>query len=300
MTTPIPNDDARPQAGAIVRLSGLVRRLVAPNPSPFTFTGTCSYVVGHGAVAVIDPGPDDSAHRAALLAATAGARIAHILVTHTHRDHSPGARALSEATGARIVGCAPHVPIVGDASGRLDASHDLAYAPDRVLRDGESLEGDGFTLQAVATPGHASNHLSFALPQEAALFSGDHVMAWSTTIVAPPDGEMRQYMASLDRLRARDERIYYPGHGGPVRDPARAVRALSVHRRQREASILEALDAGVATVQAIVDRAYGALDARLKGAAALSVLAHLIDLRARGLVAQEDEGAWLEARWRRA
>ena len=292
-------NEGRPPAGALVKLSGLVRRLVAPNPSPFTFTGTCSYIVGRGAVAVIDPGPDDPAHRAALLAATQSERIAHILVTHTHRDHSPGARALSAATGAPILGCAPHSPLDG-AAGRLDASHDLDYAPDRVLRDGESLEGDGFTLEAVATPGHASNHLCFALPQEAALFSGDHVMAWSTTIVAPPDGDMRQYMASLDKLRARADRVYYPGHGGPVREPARAVRALAAHRRQREASILEALDAGVATVPAIVDRAYGALDAKLKGAAALSVLAHLIDLRARGLITQDGDAAGPDAHYRRA
>jgi glyoxylase-like metal-dependent hydrolase (beta-lactamase superfamily II) len=271
-------------SGELRRVSPLVRRMIAPNPGPFTFTGTCTYVVGEGRVAVIDPGPDDPAHVAALVAALAGETVSHIVVTHTHRDHSPAARHLQAATGAPIVGCARHVPIEHAPSGRLDASHDLDHVPDHELRDGETLEGEGFSLVAVATPGHASNHLCFALPEERTLFSGDHVMAWSTTIVAPPDGVMRDYMASLERLRSRDDALYWPGHGGPVREPQRFVRALAHHRRQREISILHALERGGKDIPSIVADIYVGLDPRLNGAAGLSVLAHLEDLVARGEV----------------
>ena len=271
-------------SGEMLRLSPLVRRMIAPNPGPFTFTGTCTYVVGQGRVAVIDPGPEDAAHIAALTAALAGETVAQIVVTHTHRDHSPGARHLQALTGAPIVGCARHVPIENAPSGRLDASHDLDHAPDQVLADGDQLEGEGFSLVAVATPGHASNHLCFALPQENALFSGDHVMAWSTTIVAPPDGVMGDYMASLDKLRARDDAIYWPGHGGPVREPQRFVRALAHHRRQREISILNSLGRRESTIEEIVAEIYVGLDPRLTKAAGLSVLAHLEDLVLRGAV----------------
>jgi glyoxylase-like metal-dependent hydrolase (beta-lactamase superfamily II) len=281
---PIPHDRQALPAGQAVTLTPLVRRLIAPNRGPFTFTGTCAYIVGHGRVAVIDPGPDDAAHIDALLAATAGETIAHILVTHTHRDHSPGARLLRERTGAPIVGCARHVPIEHSTSGRLDASHDLDHAPDQLMVDGDTFEGEGFTLTAVHTPGHASNHLCFALNEEKALFSGDHVMAWSTSIVAPPDGVMSDYMASLDRLRARDDGIFWPGHGGPVREPGRYMRALASHRRLRESSIVGAVSAGDRSISAIVARIYDGLDPRLTNAAGLSVLAHLEDLVARGRV----------------
>ncbi len=233
-------------AGEMTRVSPLVRRLVANNPSPFTFTGTCSYVVGEQELAIIDPGPIDEAHIAALMQAVGGAKVAHVVVTHTHRDHSPAAARIREATGAHIVGARPYQPrpgFTGQFKG-LDASHDLAYAPDIVLEDGALVEGRGYTLQAVATPGHAANHLGFALREENALFSGDHVMAWSTSIVAPPDGSMGDYMASLDKLRARGETIFWPGHGGPVREPQRWMRALAHHRRQREASILTRIEAG--------------------------------------------------------
>jgi glyoxylase-like metal-dependent hydrolase (beta-lactamase superfamily II) len=271
-------------SGEMQRVSPLVRRMIAPNPGPFTFTGTCTYVVGTGRVAVIDPGPDDAGHVAALVAALAGETITHIVVTHTHRDHSPAARHLQKLTGAPIVGCAQHVPIEHAPSGRLDASHDLDHRPDRTMVDGDVLEGEGFSLTAVATPGHASNHLCFALPQEQALFSGDHVMAWSTTIVAPPDGVMLDYMASLDKLRARDEVIYWPGHGGPVREPQRFMRALAHHRRQREVSILNALARRPKRIPEIVADIYVGLDPRLTKAAGLSVLAHLEDLVSRGMV----------------
>jgi glyoxylase-like metal-dependent hydrolase (beta-lactamase superfamily II) len=282
---------SRTASGEMTRVSPLVRRLVANNPSPFTATGTCSYIVGQKEVAIIDPGPLDEAHIEALLAAAGGARVAHILVTHTHRDHAPAAARLRQATGAPVIGAPAYRPRPGFAGTLmgLDASHDLAYAPDRVLADGEIVEGRGYSLQAVATPGHASNHLCFALREEAALFSGDHVMAWSTSIVAPPDGSMGEYMASLDKLRAREETVFWPGHGGPVREPQRWMRALAHHRRQREASILTRIEAGDSEVAQIVARVYDNLNPALVGAATLSTLAHLEDLVARGLVAMEGE-----------
>jgi len=280
------------------RLSPLVRRLVAPNPSPFTFSGTCAYILGQGEVAVVDPGPDEDSHLEAILAATKGERIAAILVTHTHRDHSSLANRLREKTGARVIGAAPFVP-KGDGLSGLDAAHDRNYAPDLTLSDGERFHGRGFTIEAVATPGHCSNHLCFALIEENALFSGDHVMGWSTSVVAPPDGSMGAYMASLDKLRARDDRIYWPGHGGPVAEPQRYVRALIHHRRQREASILAALSDGAETAKAVAAKVYVGLDPKLMRVAALSTLAHLEDLRARGEVVEEDFAGG-EARFRRA
>ncbi|GGH12346.1 MBL fold metallo-hydrolase [Alsobacter metallidurans] len=301
MADDIPFDrsfDAAPET--LQQVSPLVRRMVAPNGGPFTFTGTCTYVVGHGAVAVIDPGPDDPAHIAALQAALAGERVAQIVVTHTHRDHSPGARLLAAATGAPIVGCGPHVafrPLAEGEHNRLEASGDRDHAPARILQDGDSIAGDGWTLQAVATPGHTANHLAFALPEENALFSGDHVMAWSTTIVAPPDGAMGPYMASLNRLQGRDDRVYWPGHGGPVANPSRFVRALAHHRRQREASILDRVAAGDGLIADIVPRLYDGLAPALHGAAALSVFAHLEDLAERGLVAT-DGPPGLQSRYR--
>ena len=233
----------------------MVRRLVAPNASPFTFNGTCSYIVGEGVVAIVDPGPDDDSHLSALLAAVEGERVETILITHTHRDHSVGANKLRAATGARIIGAAPF-KARGDGSAGLDSAHDRDYSPDAILGDGERWSGAGYTIEALATPGHCSNHLCFALPEENALFSGDHVMAWSTSIVAPPDGSMRAYMDSLDKLRGRAETIYWPGHGGPVVDPQRYLRALGHHRRQREASILNALGDGPQTIPALVARIY--------------------------------------------
>ena len=281
------------EAGRLVTLSPLVRRLTAPNAGPMTFKGTNTYVVGHGDVTVIDPGPDLPEHVATLLAALMAERVARILVTHTHRDHSPAARLLKAKTGAPIVGCAPHLLFraaqAGEATGAA-AGNDLDHAPDRVLADGERIEGEGFTLEAVATPGHTMNHLAFALLQERALFSGDHVMAWSTTVVAPPSGSMAAYIASLDKLRTRDEAIYWPGHGGPVHDPARFVRALQHHRRQRERAILARLAAGDTTIAEIVAATYDGLDPRLARAASVSVLAHLDDLCARGLVTAEATG----------
>lgn len=272
------------------RISPLLRRVVANNPGPFTFHGTCSYIVGEGEVAIVDPGPEDPAHVAALLAAVRGERVAQIVVSHTHRDHSPAALALQQATGAPIVGCAPHRPARALAVGEmnpLEASADLAYRPDRVLEEGEAVAGPGWTLVAVETPGHMANHLCFALPEERALLSADHVMAWATTVIAPPDGSMSAFMTSLEKLKGRDETVYWPGHGGPVREPQRFVRALIHHRRQREASILHRVAAGDRTIPAIVSAIYQGLNPALRGAAGLSVFAHLEDLVGRGLVRTE-------------
>lgn len=291
------HDRTKLEPGALAQLSPLVRRVIAPNPGPFTFTGTCSYIVGRGEVAVIDPGPADEAHLATLLAALCGERVTRILVTHTHKDHSPGARALGRATGAPVWGCAAHIPAKDHPSGRLDASHDTDYAPDVEMRDGDALRGAGFTLTAVHTPGHASNHLCFALHEEAALFSGDHVMAWSTTVVAPPDGDMAAYMASLERLGARNEEVYYPGHGAPALSARRYVRGLAAHRRQRENAILARVREGDGDIATIVSRIYAGLDPRLVRAASLSVLAHLQDMTARGLVTSSGGAATMEGRY---
>jgi len=284
-----------PATGAHERLSPRLRRLVAPNSGPFTYTGTCSYIVGSGEVAIVDPGPDDPRHVDALLAATAGERIAVILVTHTHRDHSPGARMLRDRTGAQIAGCAPYAAPDYDGPG-LDASHDRAHAPDRVLREGERLEVGDATLETLETPGHAANHLCFAIMEDKALFTGDHVMAWATTVIGPPDGSMHDYMASIERLRTRDDAIYWPGHGGPVRNPQRYLRALIHHRRQREAAILQRLEKGDETIPAMVAHIYESVDKRLHPAAACMVLAHLEDLSERGVVAAQGAPGFF-ARW---
>jgi glyoxylase-like metal-dependent hydrolase (beta-lactamase superfamily II) len=270
-----------------------VRRLLADNPSPFTYSGTQTYLVGTGEVAVIDPGPDLAEHVDAILTATAGARIAAILCTHTHRDHSPASRPLAAATGAPIIGCAPLA--IEDDGPRSDAAFDFDYVPDRVLEHGEQLEGEGWTLEAVATPGHTSNHLCFALLGTGILFTGDHVMGWSTTVVSPPDGDMTRYMESLDRLLARDDRRYFPAHGPAVDKPHRHVRSLVTHRRMRERQILAQLEAGQGRIPAMVEAMYRDVDPRLHPAAGRSVLAHLLDLERRGLVREEGEGWGLAA-----
>ena len=276
--------------GLAMALDPLVTRILAPNPSPFTYTGTQTYLVGTTELAVIDPGPDEPAHLEALVAAIAGRKVVAILCTHTHRDHSPAAAPLKARTGAPIIGCAPLS--LADAGPRADAAFDTGYAPDRVLEDGDRVTGEGWTLTAVATPGHTSNHLCFALAESGALFSGDHVMGWSTTVVAPPDGDMAAYMLSLDKLMGRaEDRVYYPAHGEPVEKPHRFVRGLSGHRKQREGQILRLLKAGTGAVPEMVARMYVGLDPRLNGAAGRSVLAHLIDLRDRGLVIEEGD-AW--------
>jgi glyoxylase-like metal-dependent hydrolase (beta-lactamase superfamily II) len=269
-----------------------VRRVLADNPSPFTFKGTVSYIVGRGRVAIIDPGPLDEEHIAALLDAVRGETVTHIFVTHTHRDHSPAVPRIKAATGAMVLAEGPHRPAralhVGEAP-RLDASNDTDFRPDRALHDGEVIAGPGWTIEAVATPGHTANHMAFALKEADLLFSGDHVMAWSTPVVAPPDGAMSDYMASLQKLARRSEPVYLPGHGGAVRDAPRFVAHYIRHRQAREASILHRLAKGEADIPTLVRAIYIGLDPRLLKAAGLSVLAHLEDLVTRGLVVTEGE-----------
>jgi len=275
--------------GTPEQLEPLVRRLLASNPSPFTYTGTQTYIVGQGdGCAVIDPGPNDPAHLDALEAALEGEHVVAIMCTHTHRDHSPGARPLARRTGAPIVGCAP---LAFDTGGpRADEGFDPDYEADRVLEDGEAMTGPGWTLRAVATPGHVSNHLCFALEESGALFTGDHVMGWSTSVVVPPDGDMGSYMRSLDKLYSREQdRIYYPAHGPAVDKPRQLVRGMIGHRKQRENQIMRLLGEDSRSVEALVPEMYKGLDPRLVKAAGLSVLAHLIDLERRGLVVRSGE-----------
>lgn len=268
----------------------LVMRVLAPNPSPYTFTGTQTYVVGEAGgpdCAVIDPGPNEGPHIEAILAAVAGRTIKVIMCTHTHRDHSPAAAPLAEQTGAPIVGCAPLV-LKTDLP-RSDEAFDTTYEPDRVLEDGEQMRGTGWTLTAVATPGHTSNHLCFALEESGALFTGDHVMGWSTSVVIPPDGDMGDYMASLEKLQARGDKVYHSAHGAAITKPQQLVRGMIGHRRQRENQILRLMEERARSAAEFVPDMYKGLDKRLVGAARMSVTAHLLDLERRGLAKQEDE-----------
>ena len=267
-----------------------IARVLAHNPSAFTYYGTQTYLVGERELAVIDPGPDLPEHLDALTDAIAGRPVVAIMCTHTHRDHSPAARPLAERTGASIIGCAPlALETVGP---RADASFDGEYAPGRILEDREEIEVDGKAIVAVSTPGHTSNHLCFAYGD--ALFSGDHVMGWSTTVVVPPDGDMAAYMQSLDKLRGREDRVYYPAHGPAVTNPQQYVRHLMGHRMQREKQILKLVGERPRDIPDIVANAYPGLDPRLVTAAGGSVLAHLRDLERRGLV--ESQGnAWTTA-----
>lgn len=262
-----------------------IARVLAHNPSAFTYYGTQTYLAGANEVAVIDPGPDLAEHLDALEEAIGGRRVVAVMCTHTHRDHSPAARPLAKRTGAPIIGCAPlSLETVGP---RADAAFDGDYAADRVLGDGEALDVDGEPIAAVATPGHTSNHLCFAY--RGALFSGDHVMGWSTTVVVPPDGDMAAYMASLDKLRKRDDRVYYPAHGPAVENPEQYVRHLMGHRMQREKQILRLVGEHPRDIPDIVANAYPGLDPRLVPAAGGSVYAHLLDLERRGLVEPQEE-----------
>ena len=284
---------SEPRPDRVVKLHPLVRRVLADNPSPFTYWGTQTYIVGDdNGVAVIDPGPDLEPHVDAIVEAIGGAPVVALVCTHTHRDHSPATRALKQRTAAPIIGCAPLA--LDDSGPRADAAFDVEYAPDRVLGDGEAIGGKGWTLRAVATPGHTSNHLCFELPQAAALFTGDHVMGWSTTVVSPPDGDMAAYMASLDLLMQRDDAIYYPAHGDPIEQPQRFVRGLAGHRKHREGQILRLLDEGERVIPNLVEKMYVGIDPKLHPAAGRSVLAHLIDLEARGVVVRLGDD------WRRA
>jgi glyoxylase-like metal-dependent hydrolase (beta-lactamase superfamily II) len=282
----IPFDrDFTAPVGVPERLSPLVTRVLADNPGLFTFRGTGVYIVGAGeSVAVIDPGPDSLAHLAALQAALSGKEVSHILVTHTHADHSPAARAVKGWTGAKIYAFGPHPQRDTEDGPRVEEGGDRGFVPDVRLTDGARIEADGFVLEALHTPGHMSNHLCFALDQEKALFTGDHVMGWSTTVVTPPDGDMTDYMASLERLLARDDAILYPTHGGPIREPKPFLEAYRTHRLEREAGILSCVRDGITAIPDIVEKLYASIDRRLYPAAGRSVEAHLIKLRREGKI----------------
>lgn len=282
--------------GRADRVSPLIRRVVAENPGPFTFTGTGAHIVGQGQVAVVDPGPDDPRQVEAILKATRGETITHIFVTHSHLDHSPAARPLAEATGAAIYAGGSRCRASGGGD-RLEAGDDLAFRPDVALTDGQLFGGPGWTIEAVATPGHTSNHYAYALLEENALFPGDCVMGWSTSVVSPPDGDMGLYMRSLERIRARRYDALFPAHGPPIRRVDAFLAAYIVHRRHREKQILISLETGgAATVRQLVARLYADHDRRLQAAACHSVLAHLLDLYRRGVVDVEGDlgigGTW--------
>ncbi len=290
MATEIPfRRDFAFRYGEVETLSPLIRRIVAHNPSPFTFKGTGTYIVGHGKVAIIDPGPVLEEHVGALLGAVAHETVTHIVVTHTHLDHSPASAAVKQATGARTFGFGPHgsgraEDRAGVELGVVEEGGDHDFCPDVVLRDGDTVSGPGWNLIAVETPGHTSNHLCFALPEEKVLFTGDHVMGWSTSVIAPPDGDMGAYLRSLDKLLARDDARYWPTHGPAIDEPKPYVRAFIAHRRERADAILARLKAGDRTIPEIVAKVYVGLDPRLIAAAGRSVLAHLVELIERGAV----------------
>jgi len=273
------------------QLEPLVVRVLAGNPSPYTYTGTQTYLVGKGADrAVIDPGPALESHLDAIIAAAGDGAISTIICTHTHRDHSPAAAPLAERTRAKIIGCAPLV--LEEDGPKVEEAFDRNYKPDRILADSETVSGDGWTIEAVATPGHTSNHLCLAVQESGAMFTGDHVMAWSTSVIVPPDGNMADYMKSLQKLYEREDKVYYPAHGKPIENPRQLVRGMMGHRRQRERQILKLLREAPTAIPDMVKQMYKGLDPRLFGAAGCSVEAHLIDLQNRGVVSEQDE------RWR--
>ncbi|WP_312804634.1 MBL fold metallo-hydrolase [Agrobacterium cavarae] len=287
MADPAFDLEFQPAYGTAVKVAENVQRLTVNNPSAFTFHGTNSYIVGDHSVAVIDPGPEDEDHFQALMRALDGREVTHIFVSHTHRDHSPLAKRLKAATGAVTVAEGPHRaarPLHEGERNPFAESADSDFMPDLALGDNETVTGNGWALTALHTPGHTANHAAFALDRDGIVFSADHVMAWATTIVAPPDGAMSDYMASLDKLLERDDRLFLPGHGGPVNDPTAFMRGLRTHRRMREKAVLTRIKAGDRTIAEMVKVIYRSTDPSLHGAAALSVLAHIEDLIEKGLV----------------
>ena len=277
--------------GKADQVTPLIRRVVANNPSAFTYTGTGTYIIGQGEVAVIDPGPMIDAHVEALLKALEGETLTHILITHTHSDHSPAAAPLKKLTGAKTYGYGPH----GGGQGEEDG--DMDFVPDVEIRHGDIIEGNGWTVECVHTPGHTSNHICFALKEEKALFTGDHVMGWSTSIVSPPDGNMFDYMNSLRLLLERDDEVYWPTHGAPIRDPKPFVKSFITHREEREAQIIEQIKAGHHHIKEMVPIIYVAVDKRLYPAAARSVYAHILGMVEDGRLVADGE-ATLDAAYR--
>ena len=280
-----PNRQFDPHYGEMIQVTPLVRRVVARNASPFTFRGTGTYIIGTGKVAVIDPGPLDPTHLHAIRAGLDGETITHILITHTHTDHSPAAEPLKQQTGAPTYGFGPHGSNQRAPEGaKMDEGGDMDFVPDHTVRDGDIIEGQGWTVECVFTPGHTSNHMCFGLQEEKALFTGDHVMGWSTAVIAPPDGDMADYMASLRKLLTRDDRVYYPTHGAPVDKPHALVRGYIAHRKAREAQIIARLEAGDRTITQMIPIMYAQTDKRLHPAAARSVFAHMKQMADEGRV----------------
>ena len=293
-----------PAYGAVVQVTPLVQRVTAANPSPFTFAGTGTYIVGGPQVAVIDPGPDDATHVTALLRALEGRTVTHICITHTHSDHSPASGALAAATGAPVLGFGPHPAIDarrtgGETPAVEEEPGDWDFVPDVTLNHGDVLAGEGWSLECLHTPGHISNHLCFALAEESGLFTGDHVMGWSSTIIPPPDGNLGDYLRSLQLLIDRGERdhVYWPTHGPAITSPVRYAGALLAHRHRRTAQILECLRDGPATIPALVARMYTDTPKMLHPAAERSVLAHLIHLASQGHVSGEPAADERETRY---
>jgi glyoxylase-like metal-dependent hydrolase (beta-lactamase superfamily II) len=276
--------------GRCDQVSPLIRRVIANNPGPFTFVGTGTYIVGRGEVAVIDPGPDDAAHLEAILAAVAGERVSHILITHHHSDHSPLAGPLQARTGAPIWGCAVATHEADESGVKMEAGHDLAFRPDvSVCGGGAVASGPGWTLEAIATPGHTSNHICYALKEENCLFSGDHIMGWSTTVITPPDGDMTDYLASLELIKARGFSTLWPTHGPPIREVTPFIDAYIAHRQERVDQILDALKSGPAKIRDLVPRLYADVDPKLWPAASRSMLAAMIHLVRKGQLAADGE-----------
>nr|WP_321483609.1 MBL fold metallo-hydrolase [uncultured Cohaesibacter sp.] len=295
--------DFSPTYGKAEELAPNVRRVTCNNPGPFTFTGTNSYIVGHGRLAIIDPGPADRDHIDALMRATEGETITHILVTHTHADHSPGAQLLKEQCGAPVYAEGIHRPtrpLHSDEANPLDAEGDADLEIDHFLVDGDLIEGDGWALEAVHTPGHTVNHLCFGFTNGSGLFCGDHAMAWSTSIVAPPDGSMASYMRSIEKLLQRQDQVYWPGHGGAISDPRAFLAGLKAHREKREQALITRLEAGEKSIPEMVATVYRDVDPSLHEAAALSMFAQMEYLVARGIVLCLDEAPTLEARYQLA
>ena len=268
--------------GAVDQVSPMIRRVICNNPGGFTFHGTGTYIIGRGEVAVVDPGPLDDAHIAALEKAVEGETVSHILITHTHRDHSPAAAPFKKSTGAPTYGYGPHG---GDRGGPVvEEGGDYEFVPDHVIKDGDMIEGNGWTVEAIHTPGHTSNHICFALREENAIFSGDHVMGWSTSVISPPDGNMADYMSSLRKMLTRNEEIYWPTHGPAITEPKPHVEAFMAHRAGREDAILECIRDGRTTIPAMVEVMYAEVDPRLHRAAGRSVFAHLLHMVETGRV----------------
>ena len=310
-----------PQYGTVVQVSPLIRRVIAKNPSKFTYLGTGTYIIGHGDVAVIDPGPDFEPHREALERALEGSTVRAILVTHCHSDHSPLSAWLHQHTGAPRIAFGPHrvnldwidddepeVPTEAekaeaaaaeaDGSAKMEESLDLDFAPDVAVVDGDvAAAGAGWTMRAVYTPGHTSNHMAYALDEERALFTGDHIMGWSTTVITPPDGDMRSYFESLHKVRERRDEVLWPTHGAPVRDAVPFIDAFVEHRLEREAGVLAAVRGGISLVPDMVRHLYVGVNERLYKAAGRSVLSHLIKLRDDGLVMHDSPRPGVKVQW---